>query len=468
MATVRMAHESDGAFVEELITLMNNSDGWRFFKPDDQIAIERGEKEFVDATVLSRVDDETYRIRYEDTGEEVEVTYERGRFYNLQHSPSMLYAWEKHQSRSDPDGVAYADGLIDDDLVPALNEDVQRLIDTEPVDYHPGSGTRVRDLVHPSLYPYVEGLSVADPPIPDPSVPRPLCDRFGRPFEDSDYQWLPTPFSIDADGFVEIPHYINNLDRARHSSLYDHLASLFSAALPLVESVVGYLDCSPFFIADGETEEYDLPYSNDYRPSERSGKPAEPTRLRGRELLVIPKLVEYRLEAGGETHEGVWHVEGMSHEHIVATCVYILHRDDAMAGGSLLFKRAYTQTEAARMYYGMRQDPPTPISTMVKEGTIPIGRLDTPQGRLIVFPNSHIHKLTELTVTGDAKEATRRVIVFWVVDPNITELATTREVAPQQEKISREEALRIRLELMEERKRHKQTLNVRAVSLCEH
>ena len=59
------------------------------------------------------------------------------------------------------------------------------------------------------------------------------------------------------------------------------------------------------------------------------------------------------------------------------------------------------------------------------------------------------------------------MIVFWVVDPNVR-LVSTREVAPQQTVIPKDEALAVRLELMEERKRHKQSLNVRAVSLCEH
>lgn len=59
--------------------------------------------------------------------------------------------------------------------------------------------------------------------------------------------------------------------------------------------------------------------------------PAEPTTLRDRELLIIPKIVEYLLRAG-EIHEGVWHVEGMSHEHIVATCVYVLKRGDELRG----------------------------------------------------------------------------------------------------------------------------------------
>jgi hypothetical protein len=34
--------------------------------------------------------------------------------------------------------------------------------------------------------------------------------------------------------------------------------------------------------------------------------------------------------------------------------------------------------------------------------------------------------------------------------------------------IPHEDALRMRLELMEERRLHKQTLNPRAISLCEH
>jgi len=188
--------------------------------------------------------------------------------------------------------------------------------------------------------------------------------------------------------------------------------------------------------------------------------------LRGRELLVIPKIVEYRLGAG-ESHEGVWHVEGMSHEHIIATCVYILDRDDALQGGLLRFKRAYTVEEAGRLFWNIDQCRPSPVAELVDEGTIPLGSIETPAGRLIVFPNSHIHKLSELSVAAGATEGRRRVIVFWLVDPSVT-IPSTRDVPPQQGIIPHQDALAIRLELMDERRRHKQSLNVRAVSLCEH
>jgi hypothetical protein len=103
---------------------------------------------------------------------------------------------------------------------------------------------------------------------------------------------------------------------------------------------------------------------------------------------------------------------------------------------------------------------------MVDQSVIPLGSLATPQGRLFVFPNSHIHKLSDM-VSADGTKATRRIIVFWLVNPD-TPILSTQEVPKQQGKGTRKQALRHRLELMEERRLHKQSLNVREVSLCEH
>ena len=413
-------------------------------------------------------------------------------------SPRFKNLWETHQQQlvPVPDGIAYADGVVPPALDAALNADVDRLIALEPEDYHPGSGMRVRDLVHPSLYPYVAGRSIRQSAAVPATTPE--FDRFGRKYEASRYQWLPTPFQIDEHGDVTIPTYINNLSRERHQDAYTNLALLFSLALPLIESVVGYVDRAEFYDDDAkEAPDEDAPAREDPDAT------VPPTSLRSRDLLVIPKIVEYQLRPG-ETHEGVWHVEGMSHEHIVATCVYVLSRDTALEGGDLLFKRAYTLAEASLLYWNVPQDRPTAFNTIVDEGTVPIGRVPLPAGRLLVFPNSHIHKLTKLWNTqeegkagetigagkageagegvlpgeaGDASDARdaaagparRRVIVFWVVDPAVTDMPSTFDVAPQQDGVlTREEALAMRLELMEERKRHKQNLNVRAVSLCEH
>jgi len=361
-------------------------------------------------------------------------------------------------ARPDPEGVAFSDEIIPPGLLGDLRASVQRLAEVEPVDYHPGSGTRVRDLVHPSLYPCIEGRSkISAPP---PRAPEATRDRFGRPFEGSRFQWLPTPFKIDDAGAVVIDGYINNLDRSRHGALYGHLAALFSSALPLIEAVLGYVDATRFFV-DGDDDEGELP-----DPSETEPTRVAPRSVRGRELQIIPKIVEYRLGAG-EVHEGVWHVEGMSHEHIVATCVVILERDECLEGGSLSFKRAYTPEEAGHIFWHINQCRPAPVERLVEQATVPLGTVGTPAGRVLVFPNSHIHKLNALTVAQGADEGRRRVVVFWVVDPDVR-ITSTREVPPQQGVLPRDEALAVRLELMKERSLHKSSFNPRAVSLCEH
>ncbi len=462
MSTAQFAQSSDFTYVNELLTYGSDHPPQPGdiveFDPGD-IKTKSGEPFPSDTAEVISSSGEALVLKDRESGVQMEVASDG--WFRIEESPLMQSIWERHQRKECHDGVSFGDGLVAPDLVSRLRADVQKLLTEEPVDYHPGSGTKVRDLVHPSLYPFIKGRSTAKGKIPKTKDPD--YDRFGRTFESSRYQWLPTPFTVGKDGSVEIASYINNLDRTRHAALYDDLAALFATALPLVESVVGYVNATKFWQEECPDIEHegDLP---DEKPSE--AKKLKPESLRGRELQVIPKIVEYRL-GKGETHEGVWHVEGMSHEHIVATCVYILDRDPSLQGGTLRFKRAYTVEEAGRLFWNIDQCRPGPIEDLVDEGTIPIGSLDTPEGRMLVFPNSHIHKLSELSLAGDAEEGRRRVIVFWIVDPS-TPIVSTREVAPQQGVIPHEEALAIRLELMEERKRHKQSLNVRTVSLCEH
>ena len=501
------ATTSSGLFLDDLMDLSGDGDS-RGGDADvgDIVEVEDDDGASYKATVVEvfkgKRNGGGLKVRDNETGEIKRLKAEDLEEMSLDviESPRFTTLWETHQQQlvPVPDGVAYVDGAVPPELVAALHADIDRLIAVEPEDYHPGSGTRVRDLVHPSLFPYVQGRSVrqtaaapaaaapATPAAPEkrrsgrqPAAPpatavaapaAPEYDRFGRKYEASRYQWLPTPFHIDEHGGVTIPTYINNLSRERHPDTYTHLSSLFALALPYIESVVGYVDRTTFYDDSIDDGVRDHDKEKEMAARENAGAPVPPTSLRGRDLLVIPKIVEYQLQPGGEAHEGVWHVEGMSHEHIVATCVYVLSRDAALEGGDLLFKRAYTFAEGSTLFWNVPQDRPTAFNDMVEEGTIPIGRVPTPAGRLLVFPNSHIHKLTKLAIATAVREAQRRrVIVFWIVDPAVTDMPSTRDVAPQQESVfSREEALAMRLELMEERKRHKQNLNVRAVSLCEH
>ena len=357
------------------------------------------------------------------------------------------------------EGVSWRDGAVPDQLAHALNLHVDELAASQAKpDYHPNSNGVVRDLVHPALYPYIHGTSRFVPSEQMPKPPRSRTDirpdtrdRWGRRYSRSAYQWLPTPFAIDEAGKCTVKGDINNLDRASNEPLYACLASLFEVMLPHFEATVGY--------------------GRDFsaRVSERTSPVREvstPAALHNRELQVITKIVDYELKEG-QRHEGVWHVEGMSHEHIVATGVYIAGRTPTVHGGSLMFQRGFTVSEAEavndslqRNRFWLRE-----VRDLLSSNLLPLGHLGTPAGRFVVFPNSHVHKVSTMMAKGGAGK--RRIVVFWLVDPEV-HIVSTREVPPQQGVMSLESALEHRLQLMKPRRALKQERNVEVVHLCEH
>eukprot|EP00980_Cylindrotheca_fusiformis_P020115 scaffold7177_cov83-Cylindrotheca_fusiformis.AAC.1 len=193
------------------------------------------------------------------------------------------------------------------------------------VDYHPHSNDIVRDIVHPAIYSYVKGVSpllkseeeirslpsMSGPPIEqvDPSSQR--LDYWGRAYEASaKYQWLPTYFDIGEDGNCTICDYVNNVvPRAMHEDLYLSLGQLFSQALPLIESVYSYCRVVKEHHLRSDEDEVDFDDSTVDEIEE------VPVSLRGKQVQVVTKIVDYELSPG-QTYEGVWHVEGMSHEEI--------------------------------------------------------------------------------------------------------------------------------------------------------
>jgi len=137
------------------------------------------------------------------------------------------------------EGVAIADGFVPNSLHDKLMNQINDLANNTDADYHPHSNGIVRDLVHPALYSYVNGISPQKtlPPVLNVSFPKrddapveksdnlsegmdisseeetPVkTDYWGRTYEASSrYQWLPTYFNVDCNGTCTIEDYINNL-----------------------------------------------------------------------------------------------------------------------------------------------------------------------------------------------------------------------------------------------------------------
>lgn len=271
-------------------------------------------------------------------------------------------------------------------------------------------------------------------------------DMWGRPYEERRFQWLPAEVSVSEEGTCTFESYINNLPRDKFPVLYTALGELLSLCLPHFEAVYGHGSAVEFIDEDGDSGDSDI---EDEDVVEKS--------LRGRRLQVVTKIVDYEL-APGQSHEGVWHVEGMSHENIVATAELVLRKDAALEGGDLSFKRAFLQKEAGSMTMSFPQCRPGVVDDFVKKGLCPLGKVPLDLGQITAWSNSHVHKLSPLRNAGDSP-GLRRIVVCWLVNPE-RRIVSSAMVPPQQKDVPLEKAKELRMELMEERKRHKQDWNV--------
>ncbi len=165
---------------------------------------------------------------------------------------------------------------------------------TEAVDYHPGSNNQVIDLVHPSLYCYVKGVSQTQ------NVGSALA-----PATDAVFQWLPAEFKVERNAdhsvkSVSIDSYINNLPRESNAGLYDSIGQVFGKMVPQFDELLATL-----------------------HTSDRLQSPTdEPITLS--DCQVIVKLANIVIAPGENASfpGGHWHLEGMKTERIVATGIY--------------------------------------------------------------------------------------------------------------------------------------------------
>lgn len=326
---------------------------------------------------------------------------------------------------------------LDELIKTKLLKEIKKFSVNTRLDYHPGSNNKVRDLVHPSVYPYVKGKK---------SKPKKV-DFFKRPYESSKYQWLPSEFTIDSNGKCEISTYINNLPLSE-KPMYDSIANLFEQILPEFEKAYSYVNSVKIF-----DKEENL-YGSDKLQLAK-------LYLTNRKLQVITKIVQVTL-GPGESLPGSWHVEGMSHENIIATASCTLEQPDGF-NVELFFKRSYYEEEAGYLMMNTSQYPPDPVYNLYHDNLVPVGKADIKSGSLVVFPNNFVHKV-DMHNSTDAP-LTRTILVFWLVNPD-EKIKSTKDIL--QQTYDWEEVEKVRLELMKERTFYKQTFNQREINLCEH
>lgn len=144
--------------------------------------------------------------------------------------------------------VAKSDTIVPSSLVDALRLGVKSLEDVPDKykDWHSGSGEKVLDLLHPSLFPLVYGTTRV---LPYGKVPLEDCasiigegettisseqKKTNEPALWGSNQWLPSDI-VWTEAGPRIASYINNLHPADHKDLYEVFEKFVSAAVPLWE-----------------------------------------------------------------------------------------------------------------------------------------------------------------------------------------------------------------------------------------
>ncbi|MFI6943261.1 DUF4246 domain-containing protein [Streptomyces sp. NPDC050418] len=408
------------------------------------------------------------------------------------------------------DGVWQSDTLVDAALRERLRAAVRVLEDVpeDELDWHPGSGGQVLDLVHPSLFCLVNGVSGG----PERAWEN-KTDRYAKYEFSEKFQWLPSDVEVSNDGDVAFRSYVNNVHPERHRELAAVLPELFGRLLPLFENVLTglrhprphriepdssawYGDAKPRYPrrddfpdavayqearsawSDAFDEWYEnrvpiVPDAPAYTPPVLPG-PDERVVLRGRRLQVIVKLATIHLTPEQPEYAGgSWHVEGMLNERIVSTGIYYWDSEN-ITDSSLAFRAAlddpdYEQNDddGVREVYGLESEDAL---------SQPLGAAPTPAGRSLAFPNILQHRVGSFRLADATRPGYRKILAFFLVDPS-QRIVSTADVPPQQpwaetSTMTLEEAKGHREQLMHERKffvdAHNEEVYEREFSLCEH
>lgn len=154
-------------------------------------------------------------------------------------------------------------------------------------------------------------------------------------------------------------------------------------------------------------------------------------------LQIIVKMASIELTPDKpEFPAGGWHIEGMLNEKICATALYYLDSEN-ITDSSLSF-RTYTNMYQDDLQRDVGQDSYKWLECNYGANLTcgpclqSYGSVNTPEGRLLTFPNVFQHRVSPFELVDKTKPGHRRFIALWLVDPH-QRIISTANVPPQQQ-----------------------------------
>jgi hypothetical protein len=305
------------------------------------------------------------------------------------------------------------------------------------------------------------------------------------------YQWIPCDLMISAEGQVKILSYINGLHPIQHQALYPVIGKLIEHFIPLWNEVLTDVLTEPFFDNNRLLEQNRSKYEFDEgsgicadsiseyleeNPSEADVVLAEfqpPSRtfykLNGKQIQVIVKIASIELTPEKPEYTGSWHIEGAPGENIVATGIYYFAQEN-IKETHLEFREALLDPDNVHVQCAMGFGNGTSMN-------LNLGKVLTPEGRLLAFPNTAQHCVSPVQLQDPTKPGFRKILVFFLVNPTV-DIISAASIPPGRTDwipdgyYSLNNAVQHRAELMDTRKYYVQAQNKRVYerrySFCEH
>ncbi|KAJ3146372.1 hypothetical protein HDU89_006237 [Geranomyces variabilis] len=259
--------------------------------------------------------------------------------------------------------------------------------------------------------------------------------------------------------------YINNLHPARNVQHYDAIAAVLGQLVPLFELVLTDLQSPRHPIIDWQCKHhYRLPKdaSDEVRKDfheimkltditweysdwqdlavnfptlpRYQGHPAPSATwprisLRDRQLQVIVKKTMVLLTPSKpDQPAGMWHVEGLEHERIIAVGMYCLDVEN-VSTPSLGFHSAVENPQRHKH---------EEVATVAAFGMVDQdrrnqywGELNLLPGRCVAFPNVYQHRFSAMSLLDRSQNGHSTLVCFLLIDPT-TRITSTLQIPPQQ------------------------------------
>jgi len=258
------------------------------------------------------------------------------------------------------------------------------------------------------------------------------------------YRWIPADIAVDMFGKVKFNSYINGLHPFEEKELYEVIAEIMNYFIPLWGNVLADISSDPPAHAENRVEyQYDeqelYGISDDTlgcrydEALERGEKDVEvlkrfeepvrnpPVELARSNLKVIVKIASIELTPENPSYIGSWHIEGVPEEAVISTGIYYFAEEN-IADNFLHFRLAHGDPDCTSVQCPMGLG----FGCVMNRDA---GKVQTKFGRLLCFPNIMQHCLKEARLEDATKPGYRKILVFFLVDPN-KEVVSSGTVPP--------------------------------------